>query len=158
MHVDNQPGARHDPGVHELRPIEALEDRIGHRFKDRSLLERALVHRSWAHDQTPPVPDNERLEFLGDAVVGMVVAERLFDEFADDEGRLTRARAGLVRREALAAHAARLELGDWLRLGRGEIRSGGRSKDSILADAFEALIGAIYRDGGLAAARTFIRG
>jgi ribonuclease III len=142
--------------VEESPPIELLEERIGRRFVDRGLLERALIHRSWAHDRNPPLPDNERLEFLGDAVVGLVVAERLFEEFGDDEGRLTRARAGLVQREALAEHARSLELGRWLKLGRGELGQGGRDNDSILADAFEALVGAIYRDGDLAAAREFI--
>ncbi len=138
------------------RPTSALEERIGYRFEDSSLLERALIHRSWAHDHTPPVPDNERLEFLGDAVLGLVVAEHLFATFAEDEGRLTRGRAGLVKKETLAAHAREVGLGSWLKLGRGEEGSGGRTKDSILADAFEALIGAIYRDGGLEPARTFI--
>ena len=138
------------------RTTAALQDTIGYRFGDLSLLERALVHRSWAHDQTPPIPDNERLEFLGDAVLGLVVAERLFADFGDDEGRLTRARADLVRRETLAEQARSIELGEWLLLGRGEESSGGRNKDSILCDAFEALIGAIYVDGGLEAARDFI--
>jgi ribonuclease-3 len=133
-----------------------LQEKIGHSFGDVGLLERALVHRSWAHDQHPPAPDNERLEFLGDAVLGLVVAERLFSDFADDEGRLTRARADLVRRETLADQARSIGLGSWLLLGKGEEGSGGRDKDSILCDAFEALIGAIYSDAGLEAARGFI--
>ncbi len=138
------------------RPNSALEQRIGYRFEDPSLLDRALAHRSWAHDHHPPVPDNERLEFLGDAVLGLVVAERLFEEFAVDEGRLTRARAGIVRRETLAAHARAIRLGEVIKLGRGEETSGGRDKDSILADCFEALLGAIYRDGGFEEAQRFI--
>lgn len=149
-------GARHDRSVDDKRPTAALEERIGYRFADVTLLERALVHRSWAHDHTPPVPDNERLEFLGDAVLGLIVAEQLFETSGEDEGRLTRARAGIVRKETLAEHARTLGLGTWLRLGRGEEGSGGRTKDSILADAFEALIGALYRDGGVDAARAFI--
>jgi len=138
------------------RRIAALEERIGHRFLDSSLLTRALIHRSWAHDQHPAVPDNERLEFLGDAVLGLVVAECLYQEFTDDEGKLTRARSDLVRRETLADQAREIGLGEWLQLGRGEESSGGREKDSILCDAFEALIGALYCDGGLEVARRFI--
>lgn len=133
-----------------------LESRIGYSFDDISLLERALVHRSWAHDHQPIIPDNERLEFLGDAVLGLVVAERLFRQFGDDQGRLTRARSDLVRRETLAQQAREIELGQWLQLSRGEESSGGRNKDSILCDAFEALLGAIYCDGGLAAAQAFV--
>ncbi len=133
-----------------------LEHRIGYRFDDRSLLERALVHRSWAHDQKPAIPDNERLEFLGDAVLGLIVAERLFRDFGDDEGRLTRARSDLVRRETLAQQARGIDLGKWLLLSRGEEISGGRNKDSILCNAFEALLGAIYCDGGLVAAQSFV--
>ncbi len=137
-------------------PLLKLEERIEFTFSDRGLLERALVHRSWAHDHVPPVPDNERLEFLGDAVLGLVVAERLVEDFPDDEGRLTRARAELVRRESLAAVSRQLELGAWLLLGKGERSSGGQQKDSILADAFEALLGAVFRDGGLEAARALV--
>ena len=133
-----------------------LEGRIGYKFDDPALLERALVHRSWAHDKTPPLPDNERLEFLGDAVLGLIVAERLFRDFGDNEGRLTRARSDLVRRETLAQQAREIDLGKWLLLSRGEETSGGRDKDSILCDAFEALLGAIYCDGGLVAAQAFV--
>ncbi len=138
------------------RAIASLQQRLQHEFDDLDLLERALIHRSWAHDQSPPGPDNERLEFLGDAVMALVVAEALFETFEDDSGRLTRARARLVRRDALAARARELELGRWLRLGRGELNSGGADKDSILADAFEALVGALYLDGGMEAARRFL--
>lgn len=139
-----------------LAELQAL---LGHIFKSPSLLERALVHRSWAHDQSPPVPDNERLEFLGDAVLGLVVAEFFVREFPNvGEGRLTRARVRLVRAESLSAHARELSLGEHLLLGRGEAEQGGRDKDSILSNAFEAIIGAIYRDGGLEAARRFVLG
>lgn len=137
-------------------PIAELQSVLGHEFADPAILERALVHRSWAHDQTPPVPDNERLEFLGDAVLGLVVAEHLFDAFAHDEGRLTRARANLVKREHLAECARNLDLARWLHLGRGEAATGGREKDSILCDLYEAVLGAVYRDGGLPAARAFV--
>jgi ribonuclease III len=142
--------------VHEPRSAESLQELLLHRFEDLALLERALIHRSFAHDQTPPGPDNERLEFLGDAVIGLVVAENLFHSFEDDSGRLTRARARVVRREALAEYARGLELGCWLRLGRGEQISEGQDKASILADAFEVLVGALYLDGGMPVARRFL--
>lgn len=142
--------------MHSPRPASTLQERLLHDFEDLDLLQRALIHRSFAHDQTPPGPDNERLEFLGDAVMTLVVAEQLYGAFDDDSGRLTRARARLVRREALAVYARDLDLGEWLRLGRGERASGGWDKDSILADAFEALVGALYLDGGMEAARRFL--
>ena len=134
-----------------------LQQALAHRFARPELLERALIHRSWAHDQNPPVADNERLEFIGDAVLGLVIAEYFVREFPDvDEGRLTRARVMLVREGSLSKHARALELGEYLLLGRGESDQGGRNKDSILSDALEAVIGAIYRDGGLDAARRFV--
>ena len=142
--------------MHEPRSVQSLQDLLCHRFDDPELLERALIHRSFAHDRSPPGPDNERLEFLGDAVIGLVVAEHLYHLFEDDSGRLTRARARVVRREALAGYARDLTLGDWLRLGRGECSSDGRDKSSILADAFEALVGALYLDGGMDVARRFL--
>lgn len=151
------PEATYTPSIDDDTPaLESLQDAIDYVFADLALLRRALAHRSWAHDQAPPPPDNERLEFLGDAVLGLVVAEHLFDRYPDDEGHLTRARASLVRRENLAVLARSLDLGAWLRLGRGEESSGGREKDSILADAYEALLGAVYRDGGFDAARAFV--
>jgi len=139
-------------------PLVALEELIGHRFSDTMLLECALRHRSWVKDGNHPVnlEDNERLEFLGDAVLGMVVTERLYRLSRSAEGRLTRARALLVRRETLARHARSLGLGDFVRLGRGERSSGGANKDSILADVLEAVIGATYLDGGLEAAGEFV--
>lgn len=146
----------HDAAVPDERNLAELAALLGHGFVDVSLLERAVVHSSWAHDRSPPAPDNERLEFLGDAVLGLLVAERLFHEFDDDEGRLSRARSRLVAREAQAERARRMGLGAWLRLGRGEDASGGRDKDSILAGVFEALVGALYLDGGLEAARGFV--
>ncbi len=134
-----------------------LQTALGHPFARPELLDRALVHRSWAHDQNPPRPDNERLEFLGDAVLGLVVAEYFVRAFPDvEEGRLTRARVALVRAETLARHARRLGLGAHLRLGRGEVEQGGRDKDSILADGLEAVIGAVYQDAGLEGARRFV--
>ena len=121
-----------------------LQDRLGHAFDDPDLLDQALTHRSRG------ARNNERLEFLGDAVLGFIVAELLYQSEPDaHEGRLTRLRAHLVRRETLAAIARDLSLGECLRLGPGELKSGGRRRDSILADAFEAVIGAVYLDAGL---------
>jgi ribonuclease-3 len=135
---------------------------FGHKFKDASLLERALTHRSLAYETNPqnltdPEADNERLEFVGDAVLGLVVAEALFDRFPDsDEGALTQLRASVVGRKHLSAMAAALGLGEMLRLGKGEERSGGRTKAALLANALEAVIAAIYLDGGLKAAERFV--
>lgn len=143
-------------GVITRPPLADLQAAIAYTFANPDLLDRAVTHRSWAHDQAPPGEDNERLEFLGDAVLGLVVAEHLVERYPDDEGHLTRARAALVRRDNLARLARHLELGRWLKLGRGEEATGGRDKDSILADAFEALLGAIHRDGGFEPAREFV--
>ena len=121
----------------------ALERRIGHRFADPALLVQALTHRSFG------AAHYERLEFLGDAVLGAIAAEALYARFPRaTEGELTRLRAELVREATLAAFARGLELGDAMKLGPGELRSGGFRRDSILADAFEAVIGAIYLDAG----------
>lgn len=135
-----------------------LEARLGHRFSDRDLIVRALTHRSRAHeDDTGTVDDNESLEFLGDAVLGLAIADRLFREFPDyDEGRKSKARAQLVSAATLAALGDDLRLGDHLLLGRGEEKTGGRGKRSLIADAFEAVVGAIYLDGGHEAAAAFI--
>lgn len=121
---------------------------LGHRFADPALLATALRHRSAG------APHNERLEFLGDAVLALLVAEALHQRWPQaDEGALTRARSALVRESHLAEIARRLALGDRLVLGPGEMKSGGRHRDSILADALEAVVGAIYLDGGLEACR-----
>lgn len=125
-----------------------LLKRFPHRFADTSLVETALTHRSASRAH------NERLEFLGDAVVGLLVAEALYARFPNrTEGELTRMRAELVREASLAAMAREIELGDALRLGPGELKSGGWRRDSILADTFEALIGAVWLDAGPEAAR-----
>jgi len=136
----------------------ALEQRIGYRFRDRGLLEQALTHSSRAQeDETGGVIDNESLEFLGDAVLGFVVADALFRELADfDEGRKSKVKAALVATPMLARMAERLDLGGQLLLGRGEEKTGGRQKQALLADACEALIAAIYLDGGVEAVRAFI--
>ncbi|HEV8240217.1 MAG TPA: ribonuclease III [Thermoanaerobaculia bacterium] len=134
----------------------AIEARLGHTFADRELLRRALTHRS-ATQESPGAASYERLEFLGDAVLGALAAEWLYQQLAaDDEGELSKVKSYLVSEPALAAFAEQLELGPLLRLGVGEERSGGRAKPSLLADALEALIGALYLDGGLAATRTFV--
>ncbi len=131
--------------------LNALHDRLGYRFQDPRLLKQALTHRSVGS------VNNERLEFLGDAILNLVIAEALYRRFPHiDEGRLSRLRANLVKGETLAAAARRIELGESLLLGPGELKSGGFRRDSILAGALEAVIGAVYLDGGLEAARTLI--
>jgi ribonuclease-3 len=129
-----------------------LATKLAHVFHDVALHERALSHRSvGAHN-------NERLEFFGDALVNLIIAEMLYERFPKaDEGELTRLRARLVSEPALASVARDLELGDQLRLGPGELKSGGFRRDSILADAFEALVAAIYLDGGWQACRDSVR-
>lgn len=128
-----------------------LEERLGHPFRQRELLEQALTHRSFG------APHNERLEFLGDGVLGCVVAEALLARFPRlSEGELSRMRASLVRKEALAAAAAGLGLAGHLRMGPGEGASGGARRPSILADALEALFGAVFLDGGYASARAAV--
>jgi ribonuclease-3 len=139
--------------------FEALQDIIAYRFRDRGLLEHALTHRSRAHeDVTGGVIDNESLEFLGDAVLGFVVADQLFHRFPEcDEGQKSKLKASLVSTAALARLAARLGLGEHLLLGRGEEKTGGRRKQALLADSYEALIAAVYLDGGVEAAQAFIQ-
>ncbi len=133
-----------------------LEDALGHRFGDRALLELALQHASYAHEQAGAA-SNERLEFLGDSVLGLAVADALYEARPEwDEGELTRALHALVEGRSLARLARSLGVGAALRLGRTEQSSGGADKDSILADAMEALIGAIYLDAGLAAVRRLV--
>ncbi len=127
--------------------MSSLQRRLRHRFSSSELLLTALTHRSYANERD--IPNNERLEFLGDSVLQLVVTRHLFREYPHlREGQMTRVRAAVVRKEALALVAEALELGDALRLGKGEIQSGGRGKESILADAMEAVIGAVYQDGG----------
>jgi ribonuclease III len=122
--------------------------RLGYSFQNTALAEQALTHRSHGTSH------NERLEFLGDAIVNFVIAEALFQRFPSTrEGELTRMRATLIRTETLAAIAREFELGEYLRLGSGEMKSGGKRRESILADTLEALIGAIYLDGGIKACK-----
>ena len=132
-------------------PDSLLEARLGYRFQEPSLLAQALTHRSHAGR------DNERFEFLGDAVLGLAIGEELYRRLPlAVEGELTRLRAMLVDADSLAALAAGLQLGDHLRLGTSELRSGGFRRPSILADALEAIIGAVYLDAGLETARAMV--
>ena len=127
----------------------ALAERLGHSFADLSLLQHALAHRSWCGEQEGGAPSNERLEFLGDAVLGLIVAGYTFERYPDfAEGKLAKVRSAVVNARVLAQVAGRLGVGEVLLLGRGEEGSGGRAKASILADAFEAILGAIYLDAG----------
>jgi ribonuclease-3 len=138
------------------RPLTSLEKSLGHRFKRTDLLDLALTHRSWANEKGEP-EHYERLEFLGDAVLGLVTAEWLFQRHPElPEGELAKLKAQLVSGDSLVRHAEALGLGEALRLGIGEERSGGRTKASILEDSMEAVIGAIYLDAGLEAARAAI--
>jgi ribonuclease-3 len=138
--------------------VEELEVVLQHRFKSPQLLLRALTHSSLAHERDEPQrEDNETLEFLGDAVVGLVAAEYVFRSYPDlSEGALTRLRGALVSRRHLAQVAETLQLGRYLLLGRGEERSGGRMKTALLANAMEAVIGAVYLDAGLDTVRSLI--
>lgn len=137
--------------------MTTLEATIGHTFGDPQLLQVALTHTSYANEARHKPPNNERMEFLGDSVLSFVVAEHLFATGGRlPEGELTRRRAALVCEGALAGFAQQIGLGAHLLLGKGEEQSGGRHRPSILADAFEALIAALYLDGGMPAARSFI--
>lgn len=138
--------------------FDAIEARLHYRFKDRGLLEHALTHKSRAaEDPSGGVVDNESLEFLGDAVLGFVVADLLYREFPEfSEGPKSKAKAALVSTTALADLSRTLGLGDDLLLGKGEAKTGGRAKTALLADVFEAVIAAIYLDGGVEPARAFV--
>lgn len=138
--------------------LAELQSRLAYTFRDEGLLRLALTHPSLAHEGGASVPHNQRLEFLGDAVLQLILTHELYENFpAFDEGPLTKARAKLVNRRTLAEHARGLGLGAHLILSRGEETSGGRERASTLADAVEALLGAIFLDGGFSAAREFIR-
>jgi len=137
--------------------VTPLEERIGYKFRNSLLLAEALTHPSLGHEAQRYHFDYQRLEFLGDAVLQLVITEYLFQHFRiEAEGQLTKLRSRLVSREALRMHAAALGLGHYILMGRGEEASGGRERTSTLADAFEALIGALYLDGGLEVAKNFI--
>ncbi len=138
--------------------FDALQQAIDYRFRDRGLLEHAMTHTSRANeDVSGGVTDNESLEFLGDAILGFVIADILFTEFPEfNEGQKSKVKASLVSTATLARQAERLTIGDHLLLGRGEEKTGGRYKQALLADGYEALIAAIYLDGGMEHAHAFI--
>lgn len=147
-----------NPSKRDVEPASSLNLRLGLTFSNLSLLTRALTHRSYANENTENAEDNERLEFLGDAVLDFIVGEWAFNRFPElNEGDLTKIRSFLVRNERLAIFARRLELGSALRLGRGERSSGGHLRDSLLGSTFEALIGALYLDQGLSAIKDFMK-
>jgi ribonuclease III len=147
--------ARIAPFGSELAP---LEQRIGYRFRDRGLLEHALTHRSRVHeDASGGVIDNESLEFLGDSVLGFIIADLLFRNFPQhNEGQKSKLKASLVSAASLARLGDRIGLGEFLILGRGEEKTGGRKKQALIADGYEALIAAIYLDGGIDPIRAFL--
>ncbi len=136
--------------------MKQLQKTIGYEFKNQDLLQQALTHSSFAHEKKNPAGCNERLEFLGDSVLSVVVSDYLYHNYDLPEGELTRIRAASVCEKALFSFARQIHLGDALRLSKGENNTGGRQRPSILADAFEALIAALYLDGGMEQARRFI--
>ncbi len=140
------------------KSIEEHIRNLGYQFKSPSLLEKALRHSSFVNEQARPLANNERLEFLGDTVLNLVVSHLLMDQFPEmDEGSLSRVRAGLVNEASLATIATDLNLGDFIQLGKGEIRTRGRYKKSILSDTYEALLAAVYLDGGFESAFALIQ-
>ena len=144
--------------------MDALEESIAYHFTDRALLERAITHRSWAYESVSPGREeearrlhNEVFEFVGDSVLGLVVADYLFQSYTDvTEGELSRMKHRLVSATTLAKASAQLSLGDFMRVGKGEEKTGGRRKSALLADAFEAVLAAIFFDGGFSAAQDFV--
>lgn len=137
--------------------IKELQEKIGYKFRDEGLLLRALSHSSYVNENHTAGGSNERLEFLGDSVLGFITAENFFKNYTDfPEGELTKLRAAMVCEKSLAGFAREIQLGDYLMLGRGEVITGGRERPSIQADAFEAVIAAVYLDGGMDAARKFV--
>ena len=136
--------------------MEALQVRIGYHFNNKGLLERALTHSSYANESRQKMECNERMEFLGDAVLSVIVADHIFHKFHLAEGDLTKIRASLVCEKSLFEFAQRIRLGEELLLGHGEEQTGGRERPSVVSDAFEALIAAIYLDGGIDAAQRFV--
>ncbi|ABR48903.1 Ribonuclease III [Alkaliphilus metalliredigens QYMF] len=139
-------------------PSVDFEEMIQYQFKDKQLLKEALTHSSYANEsKVKKIKHNERLEFLGDSVLGIIISDYIFKKYTHlPEGDLTKVRANVVCEPALGSCATKINLGGFLRLGRGEEVSGGRQRESILADAFEALIGALYLDGGMVIAQTFV--
>ncbi len=145
-------------GSNRKKKLQKFQRETGYLFNDETILNQALLHRSYANEfKRDKVYDNERLEFLGDSVLGLVVSNHLFNEYRElTEGELSKYRANLVCEESLSKIAVSLELGEYLLLGKGEEANGGRQRPSILADALEAFIGGVYLDGGMAAVQRFI--
>jgi ribonuclease III len=146
-----------DLNTRELEPASGLARRLGLPFSNMSLLTRALTHRSYVNEHADSSDDNERLEFLGDAVLDFIAGEWVYHRFPEmSEGDLTKMRSALVRNDQLAIFARHLDLDRALRLGRGELASGGLGRDALLGSAFEAVVGALYLDSGLPAVEAFI--
>lgn len=137
----------------DLAPLMA---ELGYTFQDMSLLENALTHSSYANESDRHLASNERLEFLGDSVLGFITANELFQKETGPEGELTKLRAAVVCEKALHSYSLQLHVGDYLRLGKGELHTGGNERPSILADAFEAIVAAVYLDGGLEPAKRLV--
>lgn len=149
--------SKHVMTEERIAALHALEGKLQYTFSDLALLDTALTHSSYANEQGPGHKYNERLEFLGDSVLGFLTADKFFHEFRDiPEGRLTKLRASTVCEEALFDFAKQIDLGSYLLLGNGEDKNGGRERASIVSDAFEAVIAAIYLDGSIDAAREFV--
>ncbi len=137
--------------------MESLQTKLNYKFNNIELLKNALIHSSYANEVRGNTHSNERLEFLGDSVLSIIVADHIFHRYPNmPEGELTRLRASLVCEKSLCAFSRELGIGDYLKLGKGEDKNGGRERDSILADAFEAVLAAIYLDGGMTAAKNHI--
>jgi ribonuclease-3 len=160
IHEQGEPEAAGEvvPIVDETRDLSALEARLGYTFREPAIHDRALTHRSRANEDASGITvDNESLEFLGDAVLGFVMADLLFRDYPQfDEGQKSKIKASLVSTVTLAMLARRVGLGEFLALGRGEEKTGGRNKHALLADSYEAVIAAIYLDGGIDAAQAFV--
>lgn len=144
------------------KPISELDGKLGYKFKDQKLLELAIIHKSFGNEhraaQSVSVRDNERLEFLGDAILDLIISQYLLETYPNfSEGDLSKLRAGLVNERSLAKVARALALGEYVWLGKGEELTGGRAKDSILASTFEAIVAAVYQDGGFETANTWVR-
>lgn len=138
------------------KDLASLMEALGYTFQDVSLLENALTHSSYANESDRHLASNERLEFLGDSVLGFITANELFQKETGPEGELTKLRAAVVCEKALHSYSLQLHVGDYLRLGKGELHTGGNERPSILADAFEAIVAAVYLDGGLEPAKKLV--
>ena len=136
--------------------MTTLEEKLGYTFQSPELLENALTHSSYANESDRRLASNERLEFLGDSVLGFITANELFQKETGPEGELTKLRAAVVCEKALHSYSLQLHVGDYLRLGKGELHTGGNERPSILADAFEAIVAAVYLDGGLEPAKKLV--